>query len=178
MSKRTRGPSEGDIENSVRGLVDPSTLHEVTRYVWWASHEGSTSALDRAFESKRMALLYACKQNSDSLERYAATVGKSFSDLFTKDGPYSLQPNSSFELNAFLELSDNEIEEYAERVCNAFSRHKVKEGVSYRYAPRASVACGVDELLGLLRRDPGASSMAQDHIKRQALLLSDIAGFD
>ena len=150
----------------------------MTRYLWWSSHEGSTSALDRAFDSKKSALLYVCKQNSDSLRRYATATSQEWGTLFTAHpGTYSLTPNMPFELATFARMSCDDLADYAERTCNAFSRHKVKEGVSYRYAPRASASCDVDELLRLLRSD-GSAGEVQAHLQRQAFLLSDIAGFD
>ena len=160
----------------MRGSADGDTLHEVTRYLWWSSHEGSTSALDRSFESQKSALLYVCKQNSDSLLRYTRQAGKEWADLFT--GRYSITPATPFELASFAHLSCDELASYAEQVCNAFSRHKAKEGVSYRYSPRASASCDVDELLGLLRRNASAHGDVETYLQRQALLLSDIAGFD
>ena len=172
--------TDHDLRSLVRGDRDDSMLHEVTRYVWWGSHEGSTCTLDRSFETQKAAILYVCKQNSDALLRYAKSHGLEWPNLFSADpaSPYSLQPNIPFHLETFAALRVAELAEYAERACNAFSRHKVKEGVSYRYQPRESAGCSVEELLTILQAEPDANGSGALHLKRQALLLSDIAGFD
>ena len=88
----------------------------------------------------------------------------------------ALAPNSAFELSAFIQLSEDELQEYADGVCNAFSRHKAPQGTIYRYAPRRSAVIEAEELLNVLRREGDAPR--EEHHERQALLLSDIAGFD
>ena len=60
---------------------------------------------------------------------------------------------------------------------NAFSRHKVDRGETIRYTPRATGLMGETALLEILKREK-PSKEEQAHHERQALLLSDIAGFD
>ena len=176
-SKRTRVEDELAARQRVEGEQDCSTAHEVTRYLWWDSHEGSTIQVDRCFKTRRMALLYCAKLNADAFSAFADASGKSWEAFFGVEGSsYALLPNRPFELESFLELTDDALSEYSDGVCNAFSRHKVPKGVSYRYSPREMHVVDCDELLKLLRLAPGAQS--HEHLKRQALLLSDIAGFD
>ena len=179
-SAAAAGGGDAALKALIRGERDQSMLHEVTRYLWWASHEGSVSALDRSFESQKSALLYVCKQNSDSLLRYAREIGKDWTALFSQDPghAHAITPNQAFDLDKFAVMECDALADYAERVGSAFSRHKVKEGVTFRYAPRESTGCEIDELLALLQREPSANGKVEDHLARQALLLSDIAGFD
>lgn len=161
----------------IRGEQDRATRHDVTRYTWWGWHEGSATSGDRTFSSKRMALLYVAKRNSENLMAFAEAKGKRWSDLFASEGPYALHPNTAFQLSSFVDMSDAEVEVYANAVCDSFARHKVEKGSCYRYAPRESEEMGEEELLKMLQRDkPSAGEL--EHHKRQALLLSDIAGFD
>lgn len=157
------------------GVADPSVRHEVTHYCWWGKHESSATQSDRAFATRRMALLYCCKRNSDELSKYSDAAGKLWAALFNKT--HTLQPCTPFDLHQFAEMSDDELQAWADDVCNAFARHKASQGVLYRYAPRDARLCSEDTLLAILKGDPHASEQ-QDYVKRQALLLSDIAGFD
>ena len=168
---------DGDqaLETIIVGDEDRSAAHEVSRYVWWDSHEGSTIQMDRTFRSQRMALLYCAKLNSESFKTFANESGKDWVAYFVA-GAYALQPNRPFDLDSFKALPDEVLKEYVDGVANAFSRHKVPKGVTYRYAPREMKVVEFNELMGLLRREGYAE--VQGHVKRQALLLSDIAGFD
>ena len=127
LGKRTRPPGphgRNNLRTLACGTIDRNWTYEVTRYTWWNSHEGSTSQIDRKFESKRMALLYAAKCNSEELEAHADACGMSWSQLpcFAATGHYSLSPNTPFDLERFLTLSDEELQEWCNEVCNAFSR--------------------------------------------------------
>ena len=178
-TKRAAPAPGGDFAalKKLRGEEDRSTRHDVTRYTWWSSHEGSATASDRTFPTKRMALLYVAKRNCEELTAFAEASGKRWENLFPAEGPYALTPNAVFNLPKFLEMSDDEIEVWANSVCDAFARFKVDKGSSYRYAPRESEEMEAEELMRVLKRDkPTQEEM--DHHKRQALLLSDIAGFD
>ena len=126
--------------------------------------------------TRRMALLYCAKLNSDAFKGFVNESGKAWATFFTDAGSYSLQPNQPFELDTFVRLPDDVIRDYCDNVCNAFSRHKVRKGVTYRYAPREMHVVQFDEMMDLLSQD--STPEAQSHMKRQALLLSDIAGFD
>ena len=161
----------------IRGAEDRSIRHEVSSYMWWDKHECSSSQADMAFETKRMALLYICKRNCESLIQWQESVDKKWADCFPDGGAYALTPSGPFELEAMCELSDDALQEYADALCNAFARFKAKSGTTFRYAPKDSHECDEAALLKILKRDrPTKEEMA--HSKRQALLLSDIAGFD
>ena len=90
---------------------------------------------------------------------------------------YELHPNAPFELSdRFLSLSDDALQEYNNALTTAFYRLKVPKGSLHRYTPRPSSLVGVEELLTILRNE--GKPAQQEHVKRQLLLLSDIAGFD
>ena len=127
--------ADSDLSQKIRGTEDRSARHDVSRYVWWDSHEGSSTSGDRTFPTRRMALLYVAKRNSEEFASFIEASGKSWTNFFVSEGPYALSPNAPFELATFADLSDEAIEAYANGVCDAFSRHKVERGVSYRYAP-------------------------------------------
>ena len=110
-------------------------------------------------------------------ERLAVAEGVSWDRLFPAEGVHCLQPNRPFALDAFLDLSNEQLQEWSDGVCNAFSRHKVLKGNVFRYAPRPRVVCDVDEVLAMLRQ-AGSTPDVPEHAQRQALLLADIAGFD
>ena len=178
-TKRSRTHDAGfaGVQHKIRGVEDRSVRHDVTKYVWWASHEGSCTSADRTFATRRMALMYVAKRNSEEISTFVEAEGRAWANYFANDGHYALRPNAPFSLSTFADLRDEEIEAYANALCDAFSRHKVARGTSYRYAPRESDEMDEAELLRILSRDRPTKE-EQEHHKRQALLLSDIAGFD
>ena len=161
----------------IRGAVDDDVAHETSKYTWWSKHEGSTSERDRTFRSRRLALLYVAKRNSEQLCDYAESAGTDWEALFPTSGTHVLRPNRPFDLHAMLELGDDAMQEWCDAVCNAFSRYKVVKGSLYRYQPRPRKVVEAAELYAILQRE-GADAEELDHTRRQALLLSDIAGFD
>ena len=169
--------AEADLLTKLRGAEDTSVRHEVKSYTWYDKHECSATQTDRTFQTKRHALLYVAKRNSEELVQYIEQTGKKWENMFRRTGAYALYPNAPFELEEFCELSDDTLEEYGNTVCNAFAQHKAKRGTTFRYAPSDSHLCTEETLLKILQRDK-PSKEDQDHHKRQALLLSDIAGFD
>ena len=179
-TKRARAASAPDDDRlriKVRGTEDRTQRHDVTMYTWWDSHEGSATTHSHTFETKRHALLYVAKRNCEELNTYITESGQRWADLFPADSVYALEPNAPFDLATLAELSDDQIEAYGNGVCDAFSRKKVGKGISYRYAPRVSDEMGEEALMKILKRDkPGKEEL--EHHKRQAFLLSDIAGFD
>ena len=79
MTKRSHvdlGMDVPDLLSRMRGSEDASVLHEVTCYQWWNSHEGSATHLDRRFASRRMALLYTAKMNSEELIEVASSMSR------------------------------------------------------------------------------------------------------
>jgi len=167
---------EQTLHAKIRGIEDDSTAHEVTRYIWWSKHEGSSVQCDSRFATKRQALLYCAKKNSEALVAVAKEMKSEWGKLFATEGAYSIEPSQPFELDMFIELSDAQLEAWSNDVCNAFSRHKTPNGTSYRYAPRDSEIISDHQLLQILKHD--SSSTVMEHVHRQKLLLSDIAGFD
>lgn len=105
---------------------------------------------DRKFATKRMALLYVAKMNSDSVLAYMAESGKRWTDLCPSVGPYAVTPNRPFSPERFLELSDDILEEYGSGVGNALNRHKAPEGTIYRYRAVSINVTDADELHQLL----------------------------
>ena len=194
MTKRSHvdlGMDVPDLLSRMRGSEDASVLHEVTCYQWWNSHEGSATHLDRRFASRRMALLYTAKMNSEELIEVASSMSKGWGDLFPSMGVPALHaaasssgssppielPNMPFELtDRFLSLSDDALQEYNNELTTAFYRLKVPKGSLHRYTPRESSLVDAEELLAILQKK--GKPPQQEHVKRQLLLLSDIAGFD
>ena len=187
-TKRPREPSDDATVARVTGTIDATISHDVTRYTWWSSHEGSSTQGDRRFSSKRMALMYVAKRNSEELEQALQLMQppKTWHDIFpepaggsSSDIPnwYALRPNAPFALvDDFLDLPDAGLVEYCDTMANAFSRLKVPKGTTFRYAPRDSGLVEADELLTILRRVGGPPH--EEHVHRQLLLMADIAGFD
>ena len=175
--KRTGIMSKKRDIDSIRGVEDRKVRHDVSRYTWWNSHEGSSTASDWTFPTRRMALLYVAKRNCEEFATYVEKSGKTWTDFFKPGTPYALHPNASFSLEKVADLTDDELDAYANGVCDAFARFKVEIGSCYRYAPHESDEMSEEKLLSILKRDK-ASKDEQEHAKRQALLLSDIAGFD
>ena len=151
------------------------TSHEVSSYTWWLKHEGSTHQRDRCFATKRMALLYICKRNSEVLQQYAESNGKPWRSLFSES--HGLLHNGPFDLRSFIALSDDQLKVHADSLASAFYRFKVEQGVLYRYTPQPRTYVTEDELLCILTREQQPEHEAT-HAHRQRLLLSDIAGFD
>ena len=124
-----------------------------------------------------MALLFVAKRNSEEFTAFVEESGTEWTDYFKPGTPYALHPNQAFSLDVFQVLTDDQLDTYSNAVADAFARHKCEKGVSYRYAPRESEEMSEEELLVILRRAK-PSKADREHAKRQALLLSDIAGFD
>lgn len=73
-----------------------------------------------------MALLYIAKRNSEELAAYARQANVAWQSLFASEGVHALEPNNQFELeDEFLSMSDDDLQEWSDCVCNAFSRFKV-----------------------------------------------------
>jgi hypothetical protein len=190
-----------DIAALVRGSASADGIeHHVTEYSWWHSHDGSVTAVDKSFPTRRMALLYCSKKNSDELKPH---VGSDWAKHF--QGVYELHPNTPFQLDAFLDLSDELIEAYASELSNAFCRlvrahsagpdfsqkfttrwpcsvrvcrtQKIAKGTVWRYVQRKAQSVNVDELITMLSRE-GKEVGEPSHVERQRLLMGNLAGFD
>jgi len=170
---------DADLRACITGQIDASKTHECTRYTWWKKHEGSSTHRDRMFKSRRMAVLYIAKRNSDELMAYTRQSSLAWESLFAPDGVHALKPNKPFELDdKFLSMSDDDLQAWSDCVCNAFSRFKVEKGNLYRYTPSPCNIVEVHALLELLQRDWASADSVPEHTQQQALLLADIAGFD
>jgi len=139
--RRVAGP-ENDVPRT--------EMYECSRYVWLKKRQEAWTEPDRKFADKRMALLYVAKMNSDSLRRFAATSGKQWSDLCSSSGAYAVSPNAPFELERFLEFSDEDLQAYAKAVGNVLNVRKAPEGAIYSFKPVSLGTVGVDELLNIL----------------------------
>ena len=94
---------------------------ECSRYVWWSSRQGSVIKPDRKFVSRRLAMAYLAKRNSDELQAQGAALGKTWSELTANlRGPYAIEPNRPWD-ESFLELSDSVLEEYGANCGSASS---------------------------------------------------------
>lgn len=132
------------------GCSDEKYMYECSRFVWRNKREFCALEPDRKFSTKRMALLYMAKMNSDSVLRFARSVGKQWTDLCSDSGPHPVCPNMPFELERFQELSDHALERFAESAGSVLSIHKAPEGVSYRYRAVSLETTGADELEKIL----------------------------
>lgn len=129
---------------------DDGHMYECSRYVWREKREKSSIESDRKFSSKRMALLYVAKMNSDSLQRYLEESGKNWFDLCRSTGVHALHPNMPFDVAPFLELSDDELEKYGAGVGTIMTVHKAPQGTIYRFRAVPLATMAVEELLSIL----------------------------
>jgi len=105
---------------------------------------------DHKFSTKRMALLYIAKMNSNSVQKFALDSGKQWSDLCKDSGIYAIVPNMPFD-KQFLELSDEVLEKYATAVGTVLHVHKAPEGSTYRYKSVSLNTMSANDLAELLR---------------------------
>merc|ERR1711879_342457 len=132
------------------GDEDCGRMYECSRFVWRSRREFMATEPDNKFATKRMALLYIAKKNSDSVAKYAASIGKQWTDLCRDVGTYAISPNRPFEVASFLELSDDDLEKYAQDVGTILHVHKAPQGIIYRYKPVSLGTMNVDELAEVL----------------------------
>mmetsp|Transcript_40395 Transcript_40395/g.73071 ORF Transcript_40395/g.73071 Transcript_40395/m.73071 type:complete len:144 (-) Transcript_40395:41-472(-) len=119
-------------------------IYTCSKYVWWNRRQGTRVDKDRNMPTKRMALLYIAKKNSDSLVKHASEIGKAWPELCK--GRYAPTPNCPFDLSKFMELSDDELETYSNDLKNVFNALKVPEGESYSCQPMRLELMSVEEL--------------------------------
>ena len=128
------------------GKEEPGRLFETSRYIWWNRRQGTCTEADRRFKTRRSALLYLAKRNSDSLVAFGGRCGQSFEALTAGIG---LAPSTPFNLT-FLDLDDATLERYGAAVANAFNVHKAAEGTVFSLTVRNIETAGTDELLDIL----------------------------
>jgi len=140
---------------------------ECSRYVWWSSRQGSVIKPDRKFVSRRLAMAYLAKRNSDELQAQGAALGKAWSELTANlRGPYAIEPNRPWD-ESFLELSDSVLEEYGANCGSAINMLKMPTGRLFTMISHPVETTDVTELLPILA-EPWAESNEADEECRKA----------
>lgn len=103
------------------------------------------------FPTKRMALLYIAKMNSESVLKYIAESGKKWPDLCKSSGVYAVSPNIPFDMDLFLELSDEQLDTYGAEVGNALNVHKAPQGTIFSCKPVSLTCVAAEELMDILK---------------------------
>lgn len=127
-----------------------SCMYECSRYVWREKRNVCHTKPDRKFSSKRMALLYIAKKNSDSVKAWLEESNQEWGNVSSDKGVYALTPNAPFDLDSFLELSDEALEKYGCDVGSIMSVRKAPQGSIYRFQPVALATTSVDDLCKIL----------------------------
>ena len=121
-------------------IADPAQ-----RYVWRNHRQSSDLEEDRKFATRRMALLYVAKMNSDSFCSHLQVAGSDWEQLSPGEGQHALHPNRPFD-RGFLDLSDAVLEAYGRGIALLFAVHKTQCGTVYECAPRKIATTSVREL--------------------------------
>ena len=130
-------------------LLIASPRPRTQRYVWRNNRQSSELEDDRKFATRRMALLYVAKMNSDSFRSYLTKAGKQWSELCSGEYPTPLEPNRPFD-SGFLDLSDDVLDASGHNLALVFAVHKAPRGTVYECQPRRIATTGVRELAQLL----------------------------
>ena len=139
---------------------------ECSRYIWWASRQESVTKSDRKFMTRRMALLYVAKRNSDALSTQAAALGKQWSEVTASArGPYAVEPNRCWD-DAFLELSEAVLQEYGSNCCSVVNMLKPKTGTVFSFVGRSIDVTDAAGLLDLLAAPCAASTEADEECSK------------
>ena len=142
-------------------------FHECSRYVWWSSRQESVTKPDRKFVSRRLAMAYLAKRNSDELQASGAALGKTWSELTANlRGPYVITPNRPFD-ESFLELSDKVLEDYGADCGSAINMLKMPTGRVFTMFSHPVETTDATELLPILA-EPWADSNEADEECRKA----------
>merc|ERR1712150_231282 len=107
-------------------------MYECSKYTWWEKREHCSTEPDRKFSSKRMALLYIAKKNSDCFQIWLQESSREWSSACPDSGIHAVTPNAPFDLESFLDLPDDVLEQYARGLRNLLSVHKAPQGTVYR----------------------------------------------
>merc|ERR1712178_290250 len=124
-------------------------MYECSRFTWRNRREFMETTADNKFATKRMALLYVAKMNSNSVQTFAASSGRQWDDLCKDSGKYAITPNAPFD-ERFLDLPDEILEKYAEDVGTILHVFKAPEGSTYRYKAASLNTISADDLAKLL----------------------------
>lgn len=127
---------------------DGTYMYECTRYVWTQKRQQSHTELDRRFSSRRMGLLYVAKKNCESVLTYMQKAGKAWAEL---RGFEQLRPNRPFDIDSFLDMADDELEDYGRDVGNTLNMHKAAEGELYQIKAVSIATVSLDEFVELMR---------------------------
>lgn len=149
LKKAAAEPKLSARQRKVVGVAD-GAMYECSRFVWRNKREHCELEADRKFRTRRMALLYVAKKNSDSLQQYLVESGKEWNDLCSDTGRYALSPNVPFNMEQFLELPDDVLERYGAEVGNALTVHKAPQGTIFRFKAVPLASTEVEELCRIL----------------------------
>jgi len=125
-------------------------MYECSRYAWREKRSVCFTEGDRKFSSKRMALLYIAKKNSDAVRAWLEEAGRSWDSACSDKGVHALSPNAPFDLEHFLEMPDEVLERYGRDVGNVLNVHKAPQGNIYRFQAVDLATTKVDELCQIL----------------------------
>jgi len=125
-------------------------MYECSRYVWRNKRSVCYTEPDRKFSSKRMALLYIAKMNSDSVTTWLGESNQKWESVSSDKGVHALTPNMPFELDRFLELPDDVLQQYGKDVGNILNVRKASQGTIYRHQPVALATTNLNELCQIL----------------------------
>ena len=166
--RKLMGGGDGSSSSGSGGIATTGSFEyfECSRYIWWANRQESLTKSDRKFMTKRMALLYVAKQNSDALSTQAAALGKSWAEVTaTARGPYAVEPNRCWD-DAFLDLSDAVLQEYGSNCASVVNMLKPKKGTLFSFTSRSIDVTDAAELLELLAAPCVASTEADEECRK------------
>jgi len=132
------------------GCDEGGHMYECHRYAWTERRLKCSTSPDRKFASRRMALLYVAKMNSASLQTYLQECGKQWHDLCKDTGIHAVQPNKPFDLEGFLDLPDDVLDQYGSAVGSALTVNKAPQGSIYRFTAVPLATTEVEELVRIL----------------------------
>merc|ERR1740121_549299 len=126
-SKRDRSPSSPRVakQRKVEGIAeDDGFMYECSRYVWRDKRKVCATEPDRKFSNKRMALLYVARMNSDSVQAWLEESNQKWDNVCSPTGVHAITPNLPFDMDHFIELPDDVLEQYGKDVGNILNVRK------------------------------------------------------
>ena len=165
-SERKMRKVVGDSSSGSSSVAGSFEYFECSRYIWWASRQESVTKSDRKFMTKRMALLYIAKRNSDALVTQATALEKSWQELTANArGPYAIEPNRPWD-DEFLDLSEDILQEYGSNCCSAVNMLKPETGTVFSFTSRSIDVTDAGDLLAILDAPWAASSEAAEESRK------------
>lgn len=125
-------------------------MYECSRYVWRDKRSVCSTEPDKKFSSKRMALLYIARMNSDSLQIWLRESRRSWEDVCSATGVHAIVPNEPFDMDRFIELSEEVLEQYGKAVGNMLNVKKAPQGEIYRFHAVGLATTNLNELCQIL----------------------------